>query len=184
MEQINKIRLCLFMNSLLLLIIGFIVTYFAKDSKYFRMGPNEDFIFISIPIDSNKKYILLLITIFFNDCIRVLVSELGEPVLGFSVYNPDKKIIKEFTKFQLYCYANLMFFVTNLRGIFNILISVTQIDIALYSIVVEQLFSSFTIYYLISEKTFIKNDNLIKNKYSQNNCNSSNNDDDILFSEL
>lgn len=184
MEQINKIRLCLFMNSLLLLVIGFIVTYFAKDSKYFRMGPNEDFIFISIPIDSNKKYILLLITIFFNDCIKVLVAELGEPVLGFSVYNPDKKIIKEFTKTQLYCYANSMFFVTNLREIFNILINVTQIDIALYSVIVEQLFSSFTIYYLISEKTFIKSDNLLKNKYSQNAINNNDHDDDIIFSEV
>ena len=61
------------------------------------------------------------------------------------------------------------------------MINVTQIDIELYSVVVEQLFCSFTIYYLISEKTFIKSDNLIKNKYSQNSVN---NDDDIMFSEL
>jgi hypothetical protein len=161
MEQINKIRLCLFINSLLLIIIGFIVTYFAKDSKYFRIGPNKDFIFISILIDTKKKYILLLIIIFFNNFIKVLVEELGEPVLGFNIYNPDKKIISEFTKFQLYYYANFMYFVTNLRTIFNILISITQIDIALYSVFVEQLISSFTIYYLISEKTFIKKNDLI-----------------------
>ena len=167
MKQLNKIRICLFLNTLLVLFISYYITNFAENSKYFRFGPNDDFIFISVTIDTNEKYISLLTLIFFNDLIRVIVQELGEPVLGFTVYNPDKKEISEFNKFQLYFYANAMYFVNNIRYIFNVLINVTQIDIALFSVLVEQIVTSFTIYILLNEKEFIKENELLQ----QNNFN-------------
>ena len=136
MKQLNKIRICLFLNVFLLGFISFFITYFAGNSKYFRYGPNEDFIFISVPIDSYERYALLLFLISLNDIIIVLVGEIGEPVLVFNVYNPDKRVITEFTRPQLLFYANTMFFVSNTRRVFEVLINVTQIDIAIFSIVV------------------------------------------------
>ena len=41
------------------------------------------------------------------------MQELGDPVLGFTVYNPDKTEISEFSKSQLYFYSNAMYFVSN-----------------------------------------------------------------------
>ena len=163
MKQLNKIRLCLTLNTLLVIFIGFYITNFATNSKYFRIGPNEDFIFISVPIDSNEKYISLLVLIFLNDLIRVIVQELGDPVLSFTVYNPDKREINEFSKSQLYFYSNAMYFVSNIRYIFNVLINVTQIDIALFSVFVEQIVTSVTIYMLLNEKKFIKTNELLPN---------------------
>ena len=119
--------------------------------------------FISVPIDNNKKYISLLILIFFNDLIRVLVQEIGEPILVFTVYNLDKKDITEFTKMQLYFYANAIYFVNNIRYIFNLLINVTQIDIALFSILIEQIFSGIVIYFLLNEKRFLNKQILLAN---------------------
>ena len=156
MKQLNKIRICLFLNVFLLGFISFFITYFAGNSKYFRFGPNEDFIFISVPIDSYERYSLLLFLISLNDIIKVLVGEIGEPVLVFNVYNPDKKVITEFTRSQLLFYANTMFFVSNTRRVFEVLINVTQIDIAIFSIVVEQLISVCTVCFLVSEKKFDK----------------------------
>ena len=72
-------------------LISFFITFFTGNSKYFCFGPNEDFIFISVPINSYKRYGLLLFLISLNDIIKVLVSEIGEPVLVFNIYNPDKK---------------------------------------------------------------------------------------------
>jgi len=72
-------------------LVGFIsyyITNFAENSKYFRFGPNEDFIFISVPID-------------------------------------------------------------------------TQIDIALFSVFLEQIVTCFTIYILLNEKKFIKEHELL-----------------------
>tara|TARA_B100000902_G_scaffold392712_1_gene445570 strand:+ start:2422 stop:2949 length:528 start_codon:yes stop_codon:yes gene_type:complete len=161
MKQLNKIRICLFLNTFLLTLISFFITFFAGNSKYFRFGPNEDFIFISVPINSYKRYGLLLFLISLNDIIKVLVSEIGEPVLVFNIYNPDKKVITEFSKLQLLFYANSMFFVSNTKQVFEVLINVTQIDIAIFSIVVEQLISICTVYFLVSEKRFDKNGEML-----------------------
>jgi len=165
MKQLNKIRICLILNVSVVSFISYYITNFAENSKYFRFGPHEDFIFISVPIDTNEKYISLLILIFFNDLIRVLVQEIGEPILGFTVYNPDKKEITEFSKSQLYFYANAIYFVNNIRYIFNLLINVTQIDIALFSILIEQIVSGIVIYFLLNEKRFINEKNLLSNTH-------------------
>ena len=161
MKQLIKIRICLFLNVFLLGFISFFITFFAGNSKYFRFGPNEDFIFISVPINTYERYALLLFLISLNDIIKVLVGEIGEPVLIFNVYNPDKRVISEFTKPQLLFYANSMFFVSNTRRVFEILINVTQIDIAIFSIVVEQLISVCTVCFLVSEKRFDKNGSML-----------------------
>ena len=130
----------------------------------FRFGPREDFLLISVKINSLYRYSFLLVLIVCNNCIKVLISELGEPILVFNVYNPDKKIITDFTRAQLLFYANSMFFIGNTRRIFELMISITQIDIALFSIIVEQLVSICTVYFLVSEKKFIKIENNMNNE--------------------
>ena len=154
MHPAKKVQICLVLNfALLSVIITFMIT-FASNSKYFRFGPNDDFVLISVPINTNEKYGLLLFLIACMNSIKVLVGELGEPVLIFNVYNPDKKVITEFSKGGLLFYANSMFFVSNTRRVFDVMITVTQIDIALYSVIVEQLVSIITVYLLVSEKKF------------------------------
>ncbi len=154
MKNISKVRICLIFNIFLLTFITTIITIFASDSKYFRFGPNDDFVLISVVINNSTRYSFLLFLIACNNCIKVLIGELGEPVLVFNVYNPDKKVITEFTKCQLLVYANSMFFVSNTRQIFEVMITVTQIDIAIFSIIVEQIVSTFTVYLLVNEKKF------------------------------
>ncbi len=161
MNQLTKVRLCLFLNSCLVLFIGFYITNFAAESKYFRFGPSEDFIFISVQINTTQKYCSLLTLIFVNDVVRVIIQEFGDPVLYMNVYNPDKKEITEFSKLQLYFYANSMFLVNNIRYIFTLLISITQIDIALFSVLIEQLVVIITIKMLLDEKKFINKKSLL-----------------------
>ena len=161
MKQLNKIRICLGLNVFLLIFIISCIIIFASDSRYFKFGPNDDFILISVPINSLSRYIFLLCLIACNNCIKVLIGEIGEPILVFNVYNPDKKIITEFTKPQLLFYANSMFFISNTRRVFEIMITVTQLDIAVFSIIVEQIVSIFTVYFLVNEKKFDKKDTII-----------------------
>jgi hypothetical protein len=166
MKSINKIRICLGLNICLSVFIVLCIIIFASDSKYFRIGPSDDFILISVPINNIPRYIFLLFLIACNNCIKVLIAELGEPILVFNVYNPDKKIITEFTKCQLMLYANSMFFISNTRRVFEIMITITQIDIALYSIIVEQIVSIFTVCLLLNEKVFDKEDSMITSTLS------------------
>ena len=156
MKTLKKIQICLGLNLFLLLLISSCISIFASDSKYFRFGPSEDFILISVKIDNYQKYYLLLILITCNNCIRTIVSQIGSQILIFNVYNPDKKVITEFTKSQLLFYANTMFFVGNIRVFFELLLTISQIDIALFSIFVKQLFSIGISIFLLNEKDFIK----------------------------
>lgn len=154
MTPLSKIRLCLLINLVLFITLFVTITTFGTNSKYFKFGPSEDFIIISVRINTIPRYCILLVLIAFINIAKVIIQEIGEPVLVFNVYNPDKKIIDDFTKFQLKFYANLMFILSNIRNVFNVMITVTQIDIAFYSVLVEQITSFFTVNALVNEKKF------------------------------
>ena len=124
------------------------------------MAWSADFVLVGVIIDSKIKYITLFLFIAKINAIKVIVSELGEPVLIFNVYNPDKKVITYFTRKQLLIYANLFFLISNTRSVFDILITVTQIDIAISSIVFEQIVSMCTVFVLVKEKRFDPNGTL------------------------
>ena len=154
MTPLKKVQVCLGLNVALLSIIISSVISLGKKSKYFRMGWSDDFVLVGVRIDTELKYMMLVCLIAVMNAIKVIVSELGEPVLIFNVYNPDKKIVTDFTRVELLLYANLFFFVSNTRRVFDVLITVTQFDVALISIVIEQLISMGTVYLLVREKRF------------------------------
>ena len=82
------------------------------------------------------------------------------PVLGFSIYNPDKKVITEFSKNELQFYACSMYLISNLRYIFEIMLTISQIDIAIYSVIISELTGIITIRMLLNEKEFKKYDDI------------------------
>jgi hypothetical protein len=143
----NKIRLCILGNAITVLL----VVLPSESGNYFRFGPSDDFILINIKIDSSAKYFSVLTSIAIINIIKVISEEIGAPILGFNIYNPDKKIITDFTKCELQVYGNTMFMLSGLRNIF---ITITQFDIALWSLLVSEGASLFTIRMLLNEKTF------------------------------
>jgi len=155
MNHLKKVLVCLIINIILLFCVVFFVIMFASESKYFRFGPNEDFIVISVKINNQNRYLILLSLISFVKVTRVIIEEIGNPVMDFSIYNPDKKIITEFTKNQLFIIANLMYLISSIRYVFEVMITVTQIDIALFSVLVTALAGLVSTRFLLNEKTFI-----------------------------
>lgn len=79
------------------------------------------------------------------------------PIIGFNIYNPDKKVITEFTKNELQFYGNAMFLIKSIISkVFLVIIAITQIDVALVSVLFSEFISLFTIRMLLDEKTFEK----------------------------
>lgn len=155
MEAKTKVCLTLFGNVFLILIITIIIFIFqSKNSTYFRFGPSDELIVISVSIDSWNKYNLVLLLIGFIKIVDTISTELGMPVLGFNIYNPDKKEITEFTKNELQFYANATFMVSAIRSTLMMVVNVTQIDLALFSTLISELASFYTIRVLLNEKTF------------------------------
>jgi hypothetical protein len=154
MDIKKKLQLCVLGNLVSLIIVVMCVIIFNSNSLYFSFGPSEQLIVISVRINSWIRYIFLLIIITIVNAVQVMSDEMGTPILGFSIYNPDKKHITDFTKFELQLYANIMFLIGAIRRVFMVIISITQIDIALYSIFIKELTSVVTIRFLLNEKTF------------------------------
>ena len=129
MKAKTKLKYCVIGNILLFVVIVTIITHFQQESKYFRFGPSNDLIVISVNINTNNRYLILLFIISLVKIIKVVVEEIGMPVVGFNIYNPDKKVITEFTKNELQFFGNMMFLTSSLRYIFEVMITITQIDI-------------------------------------------------------
>tara|TARA_B100000575_G_C22987020_1_gene569295 strand:- start:8 stop:517 length:510 start_codon:yes stop_codon:yes gene_type:complete len=158
MNNKNKLKWCSIIYIIVLSIIISIIFYFQSYDKYFRWGvpklDEEPLIVLSVKIDNYYKYSSVL---FFIGCIRIIkvgVSEITDPILSFTIYNPDKKNIIDFSKNELQFYANLLYLIDSIRYVFTLMITITQIDLALFSVLIGEITSFFTIRMLLNEKTF------------------------------
>jgi hypothetical protein len=156
MKQIQLLRVCLTANLMLLLIVITLMIKYGNDSKYCRIGPQPDLEVFAFKINTWEKYYIFLGLVAFIRIAKVLIQEIAGPILGFTVYNPDKKVVTEFSKNELQFYANSMFFISSLRNVFEIIVTISQLDIACFSVFVAQGTSIVTIRFLLNKKTFKK----------------------------
>ncbi len=153
----KKLKICLFGNFLLLMFVFALVIMFRDDkSKYLRWGPQDDLIIISVAIDNYTSYAILLFCIMVINISDVLIQEIAMPILGFNIYNPDKKEITDFSKNELQFYGNAMYLINAVKTVLLLLVNISQIDIALWGVVVSETASLFTIRMLLNEKKFTK----------------------------
>lgn len=158
MEQKNKVILCAIIYSIsVFLLILLIVVASSSSHSYYKFGPSNDFYLISIKINTWERYFCALLVIGFLEVTKVIVEEIGMPVLGFSIYDPTRKIITEFTKNELQILANLMFFLGAIRYALSVMIIISQMDIAIFVVFIQQITSIFTIRKLLNEKKFGNN---------------------------
>lgn len=152
----RKLMMCLTGNVLVLLIVGSAVYVCGTSGNYWRFGPHPDLVIVAVQIDTWRKYGLLLALITIVESSRVVVEEFGMPILGFSIYNPDKKVVSEFSKNELQFFANAMFFISAIRGVLLVMVQISQLDIALWGVLISQCASVVTIRHLLNEKTFVQ----------------------------
>jgi len=156
MNKKTKLKLCLFANCMLLFIITGLMITFSDGDKYCRFGPQKNLIILSLKIDTWDKYYTMLMVIAFIKMTKVLIQKLAMPVLNFSIYNPDKTVITEFTKNELQFFANSMYLISSLRSVCELIVTISQLDLALYSVIVSEIASFIGIRILLNEKKFVK----------------------------
>ena len=74
--------------------MSLVVVFRDDNSKYLRWGPQDDLIIISVAIDDYTRYCMLLFCIMIIKVSDVLIGEIANPIIGFNIYNPDKKLLQ------------------------------------------------------------------------------------------
>lgn len=152
----DKIKLCITINAILLIIIILCVIFFRDDqqAKYIKFGPSDSLSLLGVKINTWNKYIFVCGLMALIKVLEVIINEIGNPILNFNIYNPDKKVIIEFTKNELHIMASIMAMISSIRNVFMVIVSITQIDLALIMAVVSEIVSIFTVRLLLNEKVF------------------------------
>lgn len=162
--NINKqLRLCVFFNGLLLsFTVVIILAFKSSQDKYWNYGPSDELVLISVKIDTWRKYCVLLCFIAVSKIAQCIIGEVAHPIIGFNIYNPDKTEITDFGKFELQFYGNTMYLIDGIRGVLMTIVSITQIDIALFGVFISEITSIFTIRWILNKKQFTNEYNNIE----------------------
>ena len=161
MKNNYKLRYCVILNFILFFIILFVILICKDNNNYYMTyGPNDKLYVLSIKINTQQKYIFLQFFLLFVEFSRVFTNEIASPILGFNIYNPDKKIITEFTKNELQLLANMMWLINSLTNSLFVMITISQIDIAILRTIYSEITTIITIRMLLNEKKFIYEDNV------------------------
>ena len=161
MKNNYKLRYCVILNFILFFIILFVILICKDNNNYYMTyGPNDKLYVLSIKINTQQKYIFLQFFLLFVEFSRVFTNEIASPILGFNIYNPDKKIITDFTKNELQLLANMMWLINSLTNSLFVMITISQIDIAILRTIYSEITTIITIRMLLNEKKFIYEDNV------------------------
>ena len=154
MDSRIKLKWCLICNFILLILFLTVLEVFESSNTYWNFGPNPNLTVISVHIDTWYKYSSLLSLVALFNISQVTISEIAHPILHFSIYNPDKKIITEFTQNELQFYANSMYMIDAIRNVLMLMITISQLDIAIFGAIISEITGIFTVKKLLDEKIF------------------------------
>ena len=151
---LKRLFQCLAANvGLLGLMLGLILE-FADESSYFRFGPWDGLRIVGVSINTWERYVCLHAVLLVTQGIDMMVNEFANPILSFNIYNPDKEIITEFTHCELQFFAQSLWLINGVRTALMLIVSISQFDIAVAKVMYTELTGVFTVYCLLSEKTF------------------------------
>ena len=155
----QRLKVCIIGQAMLLAIALVTTSILAtKDSLYYRIGPSEELIVISVKINTWTRYCILLVYILIFRVCKVFINELGIPILTFNIYDPNRKVIKDFTRLELQVLGNIMFMLNSIRYALTLQLSIIQIDIAVISGIFDELAAIPTVYILLKDKKFVSPD--------------------------
>jgi hypothetical protein len=85
--------MCVAGSSVLTVVSMVLAGVFAGSGGWFAVGPSERLVVAGVVIDSAAKYWTVVLVIVANASLDMILKEFAGPILGFNVYNPDKRVI-------------------------------------------------------------------------------------------
>jgi hypothetical protein len=155
----RKAQFALAVNVCALFFVVTLIFIYHTETAYFRFGPSDTLSVVSVQVNSGARYAAVVLVLALLGVADVLVDEIGTPVLGFRIYNPfagtARDPIVQFSRLELQLMGNAMYLVSHLRYVFAVVATVTQVDLALWTVLFKEGTSVFTVYYLLHDKKFM-----------------------------
>jgi len=156
MNKVQVLNISIIINLLFLFLFsGSVMFYNDGYSSYFKIGWSDNFVFASIIINDQIKYIFLCLFITVLNISEIFLNDIATPLINFTTYNPYKMIIHDFSRCELECYSNIIFFIQTTKRFIQIYVTFSQIDIAFISLLSSQGAVAIAIRYLLDKKTFV-----------------------------
>ena len=153
--NVNRLAMCLLAKFMLFftVLVG-ITTLYDGAGTYVAMGPSDNLVLISVYVNTIPRYLMLQIFLICYEFIRVVTNDIADPIIGWTIFNPDKKRVRGISRYQLQLFANSLWLLNRMMAVFEILVTLTQIDIAVLRGIYSELVSIITIRWLLTEKVF------------------------------
>lgn len=150
----SKVWIAILINVSILSILSIFLHFSSIQTAYYTYGPNDTLLLFGVKINTVAKYILLHLFIFISEISEVFISEIAMPYIDFNVYNPDKRVITEFSRSELHFFANMLYTLNSLKKLFLLIVSISQFDIALSKVFYSEISRVYAIHFILSEKKF------------------------------
>jgi len=154
MNQRKRAWTLIIISAILTILMTCITLFCGVQSEWFMIGWRDDLYVVGVNINTSAKYWCLVLLIGVKTFLENAITEILGPILGFTVYNPDKKVITDFTKIELEFISNINYVLLGVRGVFSMGIYISQIDFMLWSVVFGEISNIFTVKFLLKTKEF------------------------------
>lgn len=141
-------------NFVILCVCGIFVCRESTRDEYMRFGPSDTLVIFGTKIDTWHKYIVCNLLVACLQMTDMIITDVAGPVLNFNIFNPDKKVITDFQKTELQLYAQTLWLTTSIKNTIMMMVTITQLDIALFKVISGEVASIFTVRMILNEKEF------------------------------
>jgi hypothetical protein len=138
-------------------IISIVLAFNDTESLYLRYGWHEDLAILGIKINTGYRYVCLLLLLGLLEAIDVFINDTIFPYVNNNVRDNNVKHIKEFTRHEIQLLTNGSFFLSTVKYQLYVMISISQIDIALIRALIGETACIFTTNIQLNGKTFMNN---------------------------
>ena len=165
--------LCALCNlSIVILIMAVGIPMMNDSSPYLGIGPSDSLFVFGALVNTPIRYTALIILISVMRVTETVIGDLGYPIIHFEVYDPNRKIIDGFERWELIFLTILMDVSGSVKGLIMMVIAVTRIDIALISMAFTVSSGACAQIYLLSKKTVTRKH--VSPKHTSNHSGTSN----------
>lgn len=134
-------------------------------SDFMSFGPSHHTKFMTLPIDTWEKWIVLALACFANTCVSIFLNDAIGPWLTNTITDHKAKYLP-YSKFTCYLIYQMYIVYWGVMGVFGLGLTLAQIDFLLIRLVADFFVSTFTVYKFMGNKTV---DILKYNQWNESN---------------